>query len=277
MPAENQDERIADRAPSKLDLIPLFGLLRTYRREWIGGDLRGGISASLVMIPSVIAYAQLGHLAPEFGLYAALMGMLGYALFASSRHVITGPDAALTLIMASAVGPLAGGDPARTAARSAATALVGGLLMLVAARLRVGMVADFLSKPVLIGYLSGAALLLVSTQLGKLFGIELENQNFFPLLLELVTKLGQTHMLTLLLGLLFLALLVGTRRFLPKMPGALVVVVVALIVSAVFDLERHGVRVVGPVPSGLPLPRLPSVSMADLRALVPGALGIALL
>src|SRR5262249_1525146 len=162
---------------------------------------------SLVMIPSVIAYAELADLAPEYGLYAALTAMLGYALFASSRHVIAGPDAALTLLLASAVGPLAGGDPARTAALSAAAALLGGGLMLLAALLRVGAVADFLSKPVLIGYLTGAALILVSTQLGKIFGIKLEEQSFFPSLSELASKLGQTHRLTFVLALAFLALL----------------------------------------------------------------------
>jgi SulP family sulfate permease len=278
MTAENENEAwITPRATSKLDQLPLVGLLRTYQREWISGDLRGGISASLVMIPSVIAYAEPADLRPEYGLYAALMAMLGYALFASSRQVIAGPDAALTLLVASAVGPLAGGDPARTAALSAATALLGGVLMLLAAGLRVGMVADFLSKPVLIGYMTGASLILVSTQLGKLFGIKLEQQNFFPLLLELAAKLGQTHVLTLCLGLSFLSLLLAARHWNPKMPGALVIVVVALVTSAVFDLERHGVKVIGHVPRGLPLPRLPSVTMADLRELLPGALGIALL
>src|SRR5262245_31225355 len=93
--------------------VPLFQTLRRYKREWIGGDLRGGLSAALVMIPSVIAYAQLAGLRPEYGLYAALIAMLGYALFTSSRQVIAGPDAALSLMVASAVAPLAHGDPAR--------------------------------------------------------------------------------------------------------------------------------------------------------------------
>src|SRR5262249_44695289 len=124
MTTENTNEaRIAPRSTSKLDQLPLVGLLRAYRREWIGGELRGGISASRVMIRSVIAYAEIAGLRPEYGLYAALMAMLGYALFASSRQVIAGPDAALALLVASAVGPLAGGDPARTAALAAATAL----------------------------------------------------------------------------------------------------------------------------------------------------------
>src|SRR5262245_11933325 len=256
---------------------PLGGGLRGYRREGFGGDLRGGLSAAVVMIPSVIAYAGLANLRPEHGLYAALAGMIGYALFASSPQIIAGPDAALALLMASTVGPLAAGDPARAAALAAATALLGGVLMLLAARLRIGVVADFLSKPVLIGYMTGAALILVSTQLGKVCGIPLVNQAFFPLLGELVGKLGQTHPLTLGLGAGFLALMVATRRWLPALPGALVVLVVALPLSALLDFERRGVRVIGDVPAGLPLPALPAVGLADVQALLPGAIGIALL
>jgi len=117
-----------------MSFIPLVHTLRNYRREYIGGDLRGGLSACLVMIPSVIAYAGLAGLPPQYGLYAALAGMLGYALFTSSHHVIAGPDAAISLLVASAVGPLAGGNPDRVVALAAATAILGGALMLLAAR-----------------------------------------------------------------------------------------------------------------------------------------------
>src|SRR5262245_43021057 len=159
--------------------LPLIGQLRDYRREYLRGDLFGGVSACVVMIPSVIAYAALAGLTPASGLYAALAGVVGYALFASSRQVIAGPDAAIALLVARAVGPLCG-DPKRAAALAAATAILGGGFMLVAALLRVGVVADFLSKPVLIGYMGGAALILVSTQIGKLFGLTLEQREFFP-------------------------------------------------------------------------------------------------
>ncbi len=159
------------------------------------------------MIPSVIAYADLAGLPPAHGLYAALAGMLGYAAFASSRQVIAGPDAAIALLVASAVGPLAGGDPARTAVLSAATALIGGTIMLIAARLRLAMIADFLSKPVLVGYMTGAALILVSTQLEKLFGLKIHEHDFFPLLAELAGKLPETHVPTFALGIGFLAVL----------------------------------------------------------------------
>jgi hypothetical protein len=158
------------------------------------------------------------RLPPAHGLYAALAGMLGYAAFASSRQVIAGPDAAITLLVASVVGPLAGGDPARTAVLCAATALIGGTIMLVAARLRLGMIADFLSKPVLVGYMTGAALILVSTQLEKLFGVKLHAHDFFPLLTELAGKLSETHRLTFALGIGCLALLGVLHR--PRAPAA---------------------------------------------------------
>src|SRR5262249_24855559 len=114
-PVESGD-RDDNSAHHDLGVVPLLASLRSYRRAWLAGDLRGGVSACVVMIPSVIAYAALADLAPQYGLYAALVGMLGYALFASSRQVIAGPDAAITLLVASTVGPLAGGDATRTVA-----------------------------------------------------------------------------------------------------------------------------------------------------------------
>src|SRR5262245_7124667 len=120
------------------NVVPIVALVRGYRRQWLRGDLVGGVSACVVMIPSVIAYADLVDLPPASGLYAALAAIVAYAFFASSRQVIAGPDATIALLAASVVGPLARGDPARTAALSGATALLGGALMLIASRLRVG-------------------------------------------------------------------------------------------------------------------------------------------
>jgi len=259
------------------DLLPIVRLFGKRSGESLRGDVIGGISACVVMIPSVIAYADLAGLRPAHGLYAALAGTLGYAAFASSRQVIAGPDAAITLLVASAVGPLAGGDPARTAMLCAATAVIGGMIMLVAARLRLGMIADFLSKPVLVGYMTGAALILVSTQLGKLFGLKLHEHDFLPLLAELAGKLRETHVPTLGLGIGFLALLGLLRGVAPRLPGALVVFALAIAASAFFDLEALGITVVGHVPSGLPRPAFPAISRVDLRDLFPGAIGIALL
>ena len=257
--------------------LPIVRIFADRRGEALRGDVIGGISACVVMIPSVIAYADLAGLPPAHGLYAALAGMLGYAAFASSRQVIAGPDAAITLLVASAVGPLTHGDPTRIAVLCAATALIGGTIMLLAARLHLSMIADFLSKPVLVGYMTGAALILVSTQLEKLFGVKLHEHDFFPLLAELVGRLSQTHRLTFVLGIGCLALLAFLHRVAPRLPGALVVFMLAIAVSAVFGLDALGVKVVGDVPSGLPHPIFPMISRADFRDLLPGAIGIALL
>ena len=259
------------------DVLPIVRLFGKQSGESLRGDVIGGISACVVMIPSVVAYADLAGLPPAHGLYAALAAMLGYAVFASSRQVIAGPDAAITLLVASAVAPLAGGDPARIAVLSAATALIGGTIMLIAARLRLAMIADFLSKPVLVGYMTGAALILVSTQLEKVFGVTLHAHDFFPVVAELARKLPETHVPTFALGIGFLALLGVLRRLAPRVPGALVVFVLGIAASALFDLEALGVKVVGDVPRGLPRLALPVISSADLRDLFPGAIGIALL
>jgi len=267
----------ASRLARWLAAVPLVQLGRGYNRAWLRHDLLAGLSVCVVMIPSVIAYAELAGLAPVHGLYGALAGMLGYACFASSRHVISGPDAALTLLAVSAIGPLSGGDPLRAASLAAAMALLCGGLLLLAAALHLGAIADFLSKPVLIGYLSGAALILVSTQFGKLFGISLGETQFFPLLWELGARFGESHRLTLGLGAGFIGLLELLRRKAPRVPGALVVFVLAIGVSALFDLERRGVRVIGPVASGLPGLCIPSVTLRDLQLLLPAAVGIALL
>jgi SulP family sulfate permease len=259
------------------DALPITRLFEQSSRKSLGGDVVGGISACVVMIPSVIAYADLAGLPPAHGLYAALAGMLGYAAFASSRQVIAGPDAAIALLVASAVQPLAAGDPARTTVLCAVTALLAGIIMLIAARFRLAMIADFLSKPVLVGYMTGAALILVSTQLDKLFGLKLHEHDFFPLLAELAAKLPETHIPTLALAIGCLALLGAMRRVAPRLPGALVVFVLGIAASAAFGFETLGVRVVGNVPSGLPHPVLPLFSSADVRDLLPGAIGIALL
>ncbi len=257
--------------------FPLAQLPRDYRREWLRGDLLAGISVCLVMIPSVIAYAELAGLPSIQGLYAALAGVLGYALFASSRQVIAGPDAAITLLVGTGIGAFVADDPSRAPALAAMVALLGGGLMLVASRLKIGVVADFLSKPVLVGYLTGAALILVSTQLGKLFGIKIAAHDFFLVVRELAGRLRETQVPTLALGLGLIVLLEILRRFSPRIPGALVAFVLAMAVSAALKLPERGVAVIGEVPRGLPGFKLPVVSLEVIRDLLPAAVGIALL
>jgi SulP family sulfate permease len=229
------------------------------------------------MIPSVIAYAGLMGLPPQHGLYAALIPLVVYAFFGSSRQVIVGPDIAISLLIASAIGPLANGNPDRAAVLAATVALLSGLLLLLGARVKIGAVADFLSKPVLVGYMTGAALILMASQVNKVFGISLKNNDFFPRLGELALKLNETHWRTLAFGLALLALLIGIKRIAPKSPAALFVCIVAVIASIAFHLDQYGIITVGKFPSGLPNFSLPEISWLDIHTLFPAAIGIALL
>ena len=257
--------------------IPGLALFRNYRREWFSADLLAGVSVCVVMIPSVIAYAGLMGLPPQHGLYAALVPLLVYPFFGSSRQVIVGPDIAISLLIASAIVPLAGGDPAHAAALAATVAVLSGLLLLLGARAKMGAIADFLSKPVLVGYMTGAALILVASQLDKLFGIRLEHNDFFPRLAELAGKLRQAHAPTLIFGLGLLVVIVGLRRVAPKIPPALVVVAAAIAASRLLGLEGRHVAVVGEFPRGLPSFAFPTADWKDIHTLLPAAIGIALL
>jgi SulP family sulfate permease len=257
--------------------VPGISLLRNYRLEWLKSDLLAGLSVCVVMIPSVVAYAGIMGLPPENGLYAALVPLLVYPWFGTSRQMIVGPDIAISLLTASAIGTLAAGDSSRAGTLAAAVALVSGLLLLAGARAKIGAVADFLSKPVLVGYMTGAALILMGSQLGKLFGVPLKTSDFFPRLAELAGKIQQTHPPTLAFGLILLIVLGLLRRFARKLPAALVVCVLATLASIALGLEDQGISVIGKFPSGLPSFKVPEVNWRDIHTMLPAAIGIALL
>jgi SulP family sulfate permease len=254
-----------------------LALFRGYRRQWLAGDVMAGVSGCLVMIPSVIAYARLTGLPPESGLYAALIPLLVYPLFTTSPQVIVGPDIAICLLMANAIGPLAGADPKHAAVLAAVLSLASGVLLLLASRLKLGKVADFLSKPVLVGYMTGAALILAVSQLSGLLGFPLANNDFFPRLFEAFRLRHQTNLPTLCFGLGLLALIAGLRRVSRKIPGAIVACVAATAISAAFHLEERGIKVVGQLGRDLPGWAFPSVSWHELHSLLPAAIGIAFL
>lgn len=257
--------------------VPLIATLRHYRLAWLSRDAVAGLSACIVMIPSVLAYAELVHLPPIAGLYAALAASIGYALFASSHHVIAGPDAAIGLLAGSAILPLALDESQRAAMLAALLSLLSGAVLLLAARLKLGVIADLLSRPVLIGYLNGASLVLIATQLGKMFRIRTEGEEFFELLAALARNLPHAHLPTFIFGALLVALLLALARWLPRVPGALTVCAVALAGTALLDLGGAGVALVGAVPGGVPRLAIPAFRWADVAALAPAALAIAFL
>jgi high affinity sulfate transporter 1 len=224
-----------------------------------------------------MAYGDLAGVTPVAGLYVALGAMVLYALFGTSRQVIMGPEATTAIMTAAAVAPLAAGDPVRYAALAAMTALLVGVLALLARLAKLGFITDFLSKPILVGYIFGVTLIVIGSQLGKMFGIKLESDQFFRQVAELISRLGETHPLTFVIGVVCMAALFIMRRINRALPGPLIVVVGTIILSAVLDWQTKGVAIVGAVPAGLPKLAIPAVSFQDILALLPAALAITIL
>jgi high affinity sulfate transporter 1 len=257
-------------------IAPGLHALRHYRREDMGHDLAAGLSVVSVAVPVGIAYAELAGFPPASGLYASMMAMLAYALFGSSRQLIAGPDAATCAMLAAALSPLAAiGSPEYLSWSIALTFLVG-LMCLAASRLRLGVLADFLSRPILTGFLNGIALSIVLGQLGKLLGFPVLSTGIVDRIAEIAGKLPQTHLPTFGIGLLAFAILFWTRRRLPKLPAALLVMVLLGALVAIFGLDHHGVAVIGEIPSGLHALAVPRVSREAIHALFSAAAGITL-
>ncbi|KIF00709.1 sulfate transporter [Streptomyces sp. RSD-27] len=233
------------------------------------------MTVAAYLVPQVMAYAGVAGLPPVTGLWAVLPAMPLYALTGSSRLLSVGPESTTALMTAVAVGPLAAGDPARYAALAAALALVVGLLCVAAWALRLGFLADLLSRPVLVGYLAGVAFIMIVDQLPRLTGTEGGGSGFFPQLLSFLRNLGSIHWPTAFLAAGCLVLLFTLPRLWRALPVPLVVLVLATTAVAAFALdESQGIDVIGAVPAGLPGFALPRP--ADLTSLVLPALGVLL-
>jgi SulP family sulfate permease len=257
--------------------IPGLRLFAAYDRSCLASDLMAGLVVALVVIPSAIAYADLASCPPISGLYAALAGMVAFALFTSSRHVITGPDAAIAILVGAAIGPLAGGDPGQAVVLSTWLALLAAIILLIAGGLKLGGIAEFLSSPVMLGFMNGAAVVIIGSQIGKLCGIALQEDNTLQRFLEWASRLAETHRPTLICGLACIAILAGMRWWLPQVPGTIVVFALALIAGQCVDFVALQVAVIGTVDTRIPSPVPPELSLAEVGRLITGALGLALL
>lgn len=256
-------------------VLPGLAALLGYRRAWLRGDLLAGVTVAAYLVPQVMAYAGVAGLPPVAGLWAILPALALYALLGSSRLLSVGPESTTALMTATVVGPLAGSDPGRYASLAAALAVTVGLLCLAARALRLGFVADLLSRPVLIGYLAGVALIMIVDQLPKLTGVSTTGSAFFPQLWSFVRHLGQAHAPTVLFSAVTLAFLFTVVRLARAVPGPLLAVVLGTAAVATFDLdERYGIKTIGEVPSGLPGLALPDLT--ELPHLVLPALGVLL-
>src|SRR5580704_5893741 len=249
-------------------LPPLFWL-RRYKASWLTGDLIAGITLAAYAIPVSLAYATLAGLPPQFGINCYLVGGVGYALFGTSRQLAIGPTSAIAMLVGATVAGMAGGDPTRSTAIAALTALVvavfGGLAWL----LRLSGLVSFISETILTGFKAGAALTIALTQLPKLFGVPGGGDNFFERGWILLGQFRETNLVVLALGLGAISLLLLGEKLLPGRPVALFVVALAIATVSLAGLDQRGVPIVGSLPAGLPDFAWPSLRLRDADGVLP--------
>ena len=256
--------------------MKLFGTIRPYRREWLRPDLIAALTVWAVLVPEALAYATIAGVSPIVGLYAAPGALLIYAALGSSRRLVTGGDAATAALSAAIVGGIVAGDSSAFVQTTAALAICVGLIAVVAGLARLGFVVNFISIPVLRGFIIGLALTIIAGQIPHLFGVESSDGNFFDRIWVLVTHLGQVDLPTVALGLGSLAIILFCKYRRPVIPGSLVAVALGIAAVNLFDLGSHGVEIVGEIDSDLPGVAVPDVDLAELGALIAGATGLVL-
>jgi len=254
----------------------LFPTLRDYERPWLRGDLIAGLTVWAVLVPEALAYASIAGVSPVVGLYAAPGALILYAALGSSRQLVTGPMAATAALSAATVAELVPVGSDRFVAMTAALAITTGLAALLAGVLRLGFLANFISEPVLKGFIVGLALTILIGQVPKLLGIDKGTGDFFQQLWHVLAHLGDTQGAILLVGALSLAVILALRRFAPAVPGSLVAVGLGIAAVKIFNLDHHGVAIVGPIKSGLPTLGFPDVHLHDIGALTAGGIGVML-
>ncbi|HQR27445.1 MAG TPA: SulP family inorganic anion transporter [Nocardioides sp.] len=258
--------------------VPLLAWLPEYRRPDLLADLRAGATVAVLVIPQAMAYAALAGVPPITGLYAAVVSLVVYAVFGTSRYISVGPVAIDSLLTAAAVGPLAAGDPTTYLALASALAVMVGVLQVTAGAVRLGALVNFVSAPVISGFTSAAALTIAATQLKDLLGLDVTAPatTFVAAVRNVGDAISTVDPLTTLLGVAAILALVALRRWAPRVPGPLVVVsVLTLVVWAAGWGDQ--LSLVGEVPAGLPVPGVPNVGWGDVRTLLPSAAAIALI
>ena len=257
---------------SKVGWVPALRWIPAYSTRRFGLDLIAGLSLAAFVIPESLAYASLAQLPPVTGLYCYLVAGIVYALFGTSGQLAVGPTSALAIVLASSVAAMGGDDPSRAVAIGSAVALMVGMICVAGRFVGLANAAYFISDPVLIGFKTGAALYIASTQLPKLFGLEGATGNFFSRVAHVAVSLPETHVPSLLFGLVAIALFMAFERVFPGRPTTLIVVIVAVAMMTVFGLSESGIKIVGDLPSGLPGISVPTINASDISALIPVAL-----
>ena len=250
--------------------------LASYRKEWLSLDVVAGLTTAAVVIPKALAFATIAGLPVEVGLYTAFVPMLVYALFGTSRPLSVSTTTTIAILTGAQLSALSlPGDPSSLLRAAATLTLIVGFVLVVAAVLRMGFLANFISEPVLVGFKAGIGVVIVFDQMPKLLGIHIQKGGFFHNVFEVLKGIPETSLPTFAVGAATIALLAGLEHFAPKLPAPLIAIAFAILGVSFLGLGGHGVGLVGQVPEGFPSPILPDLSLAE--ALWPGALGIALM
>ncbi len=257
--------------------LPILTWLPKYKPSWLRHDLIAGLTIWAVLVPEAMAYAGIAGVPPIMGLYTLPLPLFFYAIFGTSRTLVVGADSAACLISASAVGALAACGAAEYLALTTAMAIAVGVFLIVFGTLRMGWIADFISIPVMAGFLEGVVLVTIIGQVPKLFGIGGGGGNFFEKLLAIIQGLPDTNLTTMALGFGSIVLIVAIGRHVSKLPAALTTIIISIVAVSALDLATKGVDVVGTLSTGLPPISLPDASLIDYMAVIPGAMAIVLL
>ncbi|MFN8620375.1 MAG: SulP family inorganic anion transporter [Chloroflexota bacterium] len=255
---------------------PGVRVIRTYQRAWLPKDIIAGIVLVTLLVPQGMAYAEVAGLPAITGLYTTIVCLIAYAFVGPSPILVLGPDSALGPMIAATILPLAAGSESQAIALAGMLALLVGVVTVGAGLLKLGFVADLLSSPVRTGYLAGLAVVIFIGQLPKLFGFSTDADGLVQEAIAFLQNLDETNAWALGVGLGALATILLIGRFLPRVPGILVAVVGAIAVSMVLDLAAHGVKTIGVLPQGFPMPAIPAVPLSDIPILLGSALGISL-
>jgi sulfate permease, SulP family len=258
-------------------IIPAIGWLRGYRLSWLRGDLVAGITLAAYLMPAGIGDASLAGLPPEAGLYACLFSGMLFWLFTSAKQTAVTVTSAISLLIGSSIGPMAGGDPARYYAMASTVALMVAALAFLAWLFRAGAIVNFISESVLVGFKCGVALYLASSQLPKLCGLQAGHGDFWDKTSHFLHDLGNCNAPSLAMGAIAMGLLLTGKSLLPRIPVALVVVIGGLLVGANLDIEQLGVKTLGEVTQGLPEFRVGLLNRNDINELLPLAMACFLL
>lgn len=271
------------RMPTRLNFsrerfsLPGLKRLRSYRSAWLRGDVIAGITVAAYLVPQCLAYAELAGVQPIAGLWAILPPLLIYALLGSSPQLSVGPESTTAVMTAAAIMPLVAGDRSNYASLCSLLALLVGSVCCVAAFARLGFLADLLSKPILVGYMAGVAVIMIVGQLGKISGMSLKAESLFGQIGEFSGHLSEIHPPTLILAAAVLIFLLVVQRRFPNAPGPLLAVLLATSAVYLFDLNERGIAVIGEIPAGLPSLKVPrGFSSQQLVYLLSSAIGIAL-